>query len=73
MTVIWIAEPGIGESSTSVRSALGTFTNSPDPARLLAGSLLALDVVVGRRRHHKIRKIVAVGLDRAIFTPVASA
>lgn len=52
---------------------MGMFTGSPEPAYTLAPSLLALDVVVGRRRHHKIGKIVAVGLDRAIFTPVASA
>jgi hypothetical protein len=42
---------------------------SPEPTHLLASALLALDVVVGRGRDHKIRKIVAVGLDRAIFTP----
>jgi hypothetical protein len=61
------------EETFAVPGVLGMFTNSPEPAYTLAPSLLALDVVVGRRRHHKIGKIVAVGLDRAIFTPVASA
>ena len=47
-------------------------TGNPEPEHTLAPALLALDVVVGRPLDHKIRKIVAVGLDRPIFTPVAS-